>query len=129
MEEKNYLTAYVNEPQKVLKFLVELLGFSDHRHEPKTYVGKEGVTIGNHFGNNYLLLAGPVLTGPSSKANEAIIINTDNCLRDYQQFKDAGIKIHQTPRYTARGLELIISDNYGNRYLLLERRQYGEEER
>jgi hypothetical protein len=124
--EITYLTAYVNDPKKVLEFLVKHLGFFDHRRIGKRYVGKQGVLVSNRFGNNYLLVPATASIAANSNSNEPIIFNTDNCIRDYHQLMNAGIKIEQVPKYRTKGLELVISDNYGNRYLLLEKRDYQE---
>jgi len=126
MNERKYVTAYVNEPQKVLKFLTKNLDFSDHRHKKKAYIGKEGVVVGNRFGNNYLLLSNSSPTDAEPNLNETVVFETDNCLRDYHQLNNAGITIEKIPRYTSRGLEVMISDDNGNRFLLLEKREYSE---
>ena len=126
-EEQDYLTACVDEPKKVLQFLCQHLEFFDHRQIITTHVNDQGVILGNKLGNNYLFLPRSTsTTSTTDNFNEVIIINTANCLKDYHQLCIAGIKIEQVPKYTTNGLELIISDNYGNRYMLLEKRDYSE---
>jgi hypothetical protein len=125
-EEKEYQAARVNEPKKVVKFLVKYLGFFDDPGTEKKHTDKYLVKLTNRFGDNYLLAQGSPSNTSSQNVDEIITFNTDNCLRDYHQLKSAGIKIEQIPRYTARGLEVIFSDPYGNSYLLLERRDYSE---
>ena len=126
MPEEKYQTACVKEPKKVLEFLIKHLDFFDSRQEKKRYVGKLGVTVSNKLGNNYLQLLNFSLIANKPNSHEIIILNTDDCLRDYHKLKSADIKIEQIPRYTARGLEAIISDNYGNHFMLLEKRNYSE---
>jgi hypothetical protein len=124
--EPNYQTASVNEPNKVLQFLSHHLTFSDHGELQKRYIDKQGVIVGNRFGNNYVLVPGRSMISINQGTGQPIIVNTDDCLRDYHQLQGIGVKIEQTLRYSTRGLEFIISDSYDNRYLLLEKRDYSE---
>jgi hypothetical protein len=125
-EEKEYQTARVNEPKKVVKFLIKYLDFSDEHGTKNRSADKPGIAVSNRFGNDYLLVQNNALNAGDQNIDEIITFTTDNCLRDYHQLKSAGIKIEQIPRYTARGLEVIFSDPYGNCYLLLEKRDYSE---
>jgi hypothetical protein len=128
-EEQDYLRACVNEPEKVLQFLCQHLDFFDHRQMIKKYINDQGVILGNKLGNRYQFLPRSVSTSATSTIdnfNEVIVINTANCLKDYHQLRTAGIKIEQVPKYTTKGLEFVISDNYDNRYMLLEERDYSE---
>jgi len=119
-----YSTACVNRPAEAYRFLNRHLNFVNYQTETReTGDGSEGVLIGNKFGNNYLLCPP---AGRTESAYETIVINTDNCLRDFHQLKNAGIQIEKAPKYTANGLEAIIADNYGNRYLLVEKRDYSD---
>ncbi len=125
-EEKEYQTAKVNEPKKVVKFLIKYLDFLDEPGMKNRPADKHGIAVGNRFGNDYLLIQGSASNDGGQNVDEIITFNTDNCLRDYHQLKSAGVKIEQIPRYTTRGLEVIFSDDYGNHYLLLEKRDYSE---
>lgn len=125
-EEKEYQVARVNEPKKVVKFLVKYLGVFDDQGTEKKHTDKHVVKLGNRFGDNYLLVQSSHSNISDQNVDEIITFHTDNCLRDYHQLKSAGIKIEQIPGYTARGLEVIFSDPYGNHYLLLEERDYSE---
>jgi hypothetical protein len=125
-KDKEYQAARVNEPKKVMKFLIKYLDFLDEAGTKNWPADKHGIAVSNRFGNDYLLVQGSPSNTANQNIDETITLNTDNCLRDYHQLKSAGIKIEQVPRYTARGLEVIFSDNYGNHYLLLEKRDYSE---
>jgi hypothetical protein len=125
-EEKEYQTKRVNEPKKVVRFLVKYLGFFDDQGTEKKHTEKHVVKLSNRFGDNYLLVQGSYSNISDQNIDKIITFHTDNCLRDYHQLKSAGIKIEQIPRYTARGLEVIFSDPCGNHYLLLEERDYSE---
>jgi hypothetical protein len=125
-EEKKYRAARVNEPKKVVKFLIKHLDFFDDPIAKKGDTDKNGIRISSKFGDDYLLVQGSAASIAGQNAGETITFNTDNCLRDYHQLKSIGVKIEQIPRYTNRGLEVIFSDDYGNHYLLLEKRDYSE---
>jgi hypothetical protein len=125
-EEKKYQTARVNEPKKVVKFLIKHLDFFDEPGTKNRTADKHGIAVGNRFGNDYFLVQASASNAGDQNIDEIITFNTDNSLRDYHHLKSAGIKIEQIPRYTARGLEVIFSDPYGNHYLLLEERDYSE---
>ena len=125
-EEKEYQAVRVNEPKKVVKFLIKYLDFFDEAGTKNRSADKHGIAVSNRFGNDYLLVQGSASNAGDLNVDEIVTFNTDNCLRDYHQLKSAGIKIEQIPRYTTRGLEVIFSDTYGNYYLLLEKRDYSE---
>lgn len=119
-----YSTACVNKPAEASRFLNLHLDFINHNISNIAQTGNgEDVFVGDKQGNNYLLCS-PSTT--AKKTDEATIINTDNCLRDLHQLKNAGIQIIQSPKYTAEGLEAIFADNYGNKYVLVEKRDYSD---
>jgi len=119
-----YLTACVNKPAEASRFLNLHLNFVSYGNDvTEPCDNGEGVLIGNKYGNNYLLCSH---AAASKKPNDAIIINTDNCLRDFHQLKNAGIQILHAPKYTADGLEAVFADNYGNQYVLVEKRDYSD---
>jgi predicted enzyme related to lactoylglutathione lyase len=53
-----------------------------------------------------------------------IVIETDDCIRDYCTFKKAGVRFKSEPQYFAAGLMANFSDPFGNLYALLEVRNY-----
>jgi hypothetical protein len=119
-----YSTACVNKPAETSRFLNLHLNFVNHNTDAAEQCDSgDGVLIGNKFGNNYLLCAP---SAAAKKSDEAIIINTDNCLRDFHQLKNAGIQIVKAPKYTTTGLEAVFADNYGNKYVLVEKRDYSD---
>ena len=119
-----YSTACVNKPAEAYGFLNRHLNFISHDDDvPGLSSSGEGLLVSNKFGNNYLLSPA---AGMPENLNEAIIINTDDCQRDFHQLKTAGIQIGKTPKYTANGLEAAFADNYGNKYVLVEKRDYSD---
>ncbi|CAN5331745.1 hypothetical protein BH09BAC6_BH09BAC6_36140 [soil metagenome] len=127
-EELTYLNMCVREPEKTMKFLTLHFGFFNNRGLSEIdKPAKQGFLIGNKFGNNYFI---PLQSKSDSQAvsfNKPIVINTDDCLRDYHHLRVAGINFEGMPRYTPNGLEVVISDKNGNRYTLLEKRDYSAE--
>lgn len=55
-----------------------------------------------------------------------IILNTDDCLKDYHLYKTAGVSFYEAPRYLPAGLTAEFLDPGGNRFILLEERSYTE---
>jgi len=121
---QNYLTAHVNEPFKVFQFLHQHLNFCEMGN---AYPGTGEVAAGNKCGNEYLLVSGASPTKTDQNDfSETIVVNTDDCLKDYHRLRQTGVKVEQAPRYTSKGLEAVFSDIYGNRYVVIEERDYSE---
>jgi hypothetical protein len=118
-----YLQLSVREPEEACQFLVKYLGFSKYTVPgKKVNAERQAFLVCNRFGNSYLLT--PVFL---LQSDEEIIVNTDDCLRDYCQLNLAGLKFEKKPQYTSDGLEVKIIDHNGNKYKLLEKRDYTEE--
>lgn len=56
-----------------------------------------------------------------------IILNTDDCLNDYHTLKTSGVVFIDEPQYLPIGLAAYFSDTWGNKFLLLEERNYNEQ--
>jgi len=126
MEGSPYLNLSVKEPEKTLKFLTQYLGFFNYRNlQPLPSARETGVLIGNKFGNNYFIQGRAYKQ--ADEGVKPIVINTDDCLRDYHHLNASGIKFSRAPRYTPNGLEVVFVDAYGNKYTLLEKRDYSED--
>ena len=55
-----------------------------------------------------------------------LILNTDDCLKDYHHLKAAGIIFKTEPQYLTVGLAAEFNDDYDNQYILLEERNYND---
>jgi hypothetical protein len=55
-----------------------------------------------------------------------IILNTDDCLKDYHNLKTLGVNFKEQPQYLAAGLYAEFNDDYGNEFILLEERNYND---
>ncbi len=66
---------------------------------------------------------------PSNNSNDfktCILLNTDDCLNDYHLYKTSGVFFCIAPRYLPTGLVAEFLDPDGNRFILLEERNYTE---
>jgi len=116
--ELNYLPVCVNEPEKVIAVLEEHLGFYRCVYQPLPGL------IRNEYGDHYLLQS-PEDTRESTSGPE-LTIPTNDCLRDYLRLFKAGFTVETLPHYTDDGLKVTIRDDAGNRFLIVEKRDYAE---
>lgn len=57
----------------------------------------------------------------SQAANHVfLVVETDNCRRDYENMKSQGVVFLGEPQEVPWGVEVVFEDLYGNRYDLLE---------
>jgi hypothetical protein len=122
--ESMYMIMKVDEPEKVLRMLSEIFGFAQRGLTAKGR--KEGIIAEDRYGNKVLLVQRGGTLPISKETTEAVLIYTPDLLKTYFRLQAAsyGIKIEQVPKYTEKGLELIFLDRYGNRFILLETRDY-----
>jgi hypothetical protein len=125
IEDLIHLQLSVHEPEKACRFLIVHFGFFKCDLDGKRIPEKQGFLICNNFGDRYLLTA-KNNSFSMIDADEIILVNTDDCLRDYHLLNIAEIRFAGKPKYTSNGLEATIIDDYGNRYTLLEKRDYSE---
>jgi len=120
----------VNEPDKVLNFLTERMGFTvapaDILQTGTSKGNLKCIALRNSYGNQYLL---PVNNANSrvnkSMGNNTIVINTDDCLREYYNLRKVEeIAFYGKPKYLPEGLAFEAADKWGNGYILLEKRNY-----
>jgi len=78
----------------------------------------------------YLLLipqeAGKESVLPADDPNYRIIINTNDCLKEYIDMREGGIEFEERPKYLPSGLGACFKVGEGARYLLLEERNYDQ---
>lgn len=57
-----------------------------------------------------------------SQAGEHVflVVETDDCLRDYEQMKEKGVRFADEPKHMPWGIEVVFEDVYGNRLDLLQ---------
>lgn len=59
-----------------------------------------------------------------SLRSERIVLNTDDCLRDYYKLKSLGVTFLNKPEYLSVGLSVRFTDPSGNQFSLFEQRDY-----
>ena len=55
---------------------------------------------------------------------DRIVLNTDDCLRDYYKLKTLGVRFLNKPEYLSVGLTAQFADPSGNIFALFEQRDY-----
>lgn len=55
---------------------------------------------------------------------DEIVIHTNDCIEKYCLLKSKGVSFKHSPAYFPEGLKAEFTDNFGNRYSLLELRKY-----
>jgi len=124
-EELTCVDIYVKEPKKTLLFMTQYLGFFNYGTLSELEKpGRHGFMVKNKWGNNFFI----ALQSDSCLPPQPLMVNTDDCLRDYYCLDKAGVKCQGTPSYTSNGLQLTVTDHSGNKYILLEQRDYSDEE-
>ncbi|GIQ71349.1 hypothetical protein XYCOK13_41730 [Xylanibacillus composti] len=53
-----------------------------------------------------------------------LVVETDDCYRDYEQMKARGVTFHGEPSEVPWGVEVVFEDLYGNRLDLLQPREF-----
>jgi predicted enzyme related to lactoylglutathione lyase len=56
-----------------------------------------------------------------------IVLSTDDCLKDYHQLLAEGLVFTKEPHYLPIGLVAEFADQFNNRYVLIEERNYNED--
>jgi hypothetical protein len=115
----------VHEPENTSRFLIKHFGFFKTGIPGRATSEKHGFLICNSFGNKYLLTSKHSMESGFTR-DEVIVVNTDDCLRDYHLLNATGITFEKKPQYTRNGLEAVIIDQYRNIYKLIEKRDYSD---
>jgi predicted enzyme related to lactoylglutathione lyase len=120
-----YFLVYVDDMDKELAFYIEKLHFKNKR-VISLPDDKEGILLQpNNGGHGELCLC--LIEKSASDSNlPTVILNTENCLKEFHYLKYRGVKAAQLPRYISLGLSAGFSDGLGNKFLLLEERDYSE---
>ncbi|WLD93909.1 VOC family protein [Alkalihalobacillus sp. AL-G] len=60
------------------------------------------------------------LVGKQAADHVFLTVSTDDCIGDYKQMKEKGVKFHGGPTDVPWGIEVVFEDLYGNRIDLVE---------
>ncbi len=119
-----YTPVPVSNPLRVKDFLTGMLGFM-HWENTTLINGMEGIVVWGNKGNDSSLFLLKSTDPDDGRAK--VIINTDDCLRDYHQLTEAGVRFITKPEYISMGLAADLVDADGNEFTLLEERNYSDE--
>ena len=118
--EIKYVTLYVNSISSEVDFCTDKLGFKVLKHT-KVLDEKECV----------ILIRGEEAVGvmliesdQKEDLHATITINTNDFLRDHFELKSHGVSFLSEPEYTPAGIAAAFEDPSGNRWVLIEEREY-----
>ena len=118
----SYVPDLVPQIADALDFVIEKLQFFPTekfflRDGPKN----EPIELRDSNGNLLSLIMQQIEYSPQFNY---IIFHTDDCLRDYHKYTQAGVEFISRPEYTEAGLRVDFLGHKENRYTLLEERIY-----
>jgi len=116
MQTNNYIKSPTSTTDKAVELLVQALEFEVINGEYLFEDGK-GILLNNPHGDTLL-----ITQQNETQPGKPVIINTPDCLKSCFQLSACGVKIIDHPYYTTDGLAAELSDQFGNRYLLIEKR-------
>lgn len=76
----------------------------------------------------YLLFIPTGAEGKNAAPDYKIIMNTNNCIKEYLTMKNSGVEFDARPQHLPVGLAANFKVADGNHYLLLEERDYNDNE-
>ncbi|MGF7038776.1 VOC family protein [Mucilaginibacter lappiensis] len=117
-----YIPVFAEDADAQIDFYTQKLGFNAISNI--CFIEGEGCTV---LQADNLDVALVVAGGNSNNTfKSCIILNTEDCLKDYHLYKTAGVFFYAAPRYLPTGLAAEFLDPGGNRFILLEERNYTE---
>jgi catechol 2,3-dioxygenase-like lactoylglutathione lyase family enzyme len=121
-----YVTLVVREYDEAIDFFTRVIGFSLQADEDRGG-GKRWVLVGPSGGGASLLLARGATAeqvghvGNQTGGRVAFFLHTDDFRRDYDAFREHGVRFVDGPRYESYGTVGVFLDLYGNKWDLIER--------
>jgi catechol 2,3-dioxygenase-like lactoylglutathione lyase family enzyme len=117
------LNLLVKDQDSAIDFFTRKLGFvvvEDVPFGPKRWVtlrlpDDEELRIAVNLAESEADLA---LVGKQAGSQPLFGIATDDCLREYRQMKEAGVKFHGEPQVQPYGTGVLLEDLYGNKIYL-----------
>ncbi|RZA00417.1 MAG: hypothetical protein EOP47_14030 [Sphingobacteriaceae bacterium] len=115
-----YIPVYAGNFEEQLEFYIGKLGFKIIDNIP-FYEGAECTLLET---GNYDVLLAMSKNNLYAEFKTCIILNTDDCVNDHHWLKVAGVDFNTEPQYLPIGLVAEFNDPGGNKFLLLEERDY-----
>ena len=117
-----YIPVFTEDIDEQIDFFTRKLGFKvADQHIIYEDAECKAIETGNS-GTYFVLVERNLIPG----AKNCIILNTDDCLNDYHLLKTKGVFFFNDPQYLSIGLAAYFLDTCGNKFLLLEERNYSE---
>ena len=116
----------VDEYDTAIDYYVGTLGF-ELREDAVQSATKRWVVVAPHGASTGLLLARAAderqrhAIGNQSGGRVFLFLETDDLVRDYQIYRERGVRFVEDPRHEAYGVVVVFEDLYGNRWDLIER--------
>jgi predicted enzyme related to lactoylglutathione lyase len=118
-----YIPVFAEDVDAQISFYTQKLGFSAISNI--SFMEGERCTVLQSDNLDVALVVGGS-NGTNNTFKSCIILNTEDCLKDYLSYKTSGVFFCTTPRYLPNGLAAEFLDPGGNRFILLEERNYTE---
>ena len=122
-----HITILVKNQDEAAKFYTEKLGFAK-REDTSFGIGMRWVTVSPKDQRNLQLTfvnadSKEKLRALGKQAGDHVFltIETDNCMRDYENMKARGVKFYGKPEEQPYGTEVVFEDLYGNLFDLIQR--------
>lgn len=122
MDTGKFFKLSVNDPAKAIDFLIANLGLKALQ-DAVDDLGNTEYLLTDREGNNYTvvkLIFNNILNNNIEYATN--IISTSDCLKDYFYLNNSGVNFEGQPEYSEDALTVRIADSWGNKYILMERR-------
>jgi catechol 2,3-dioxygenase-like lactoylglutathione lyase family enzyme len=122
-----HVTILVKNQDDAAKFYTEKLGFVKRED---TFFGKgmRWVTVSPKKQKNLELTfvnadskEKLVALGKQAGDHVLLTVETDNCMKDYEEMKSKGVKFYGKPEQRPYGTEVVFEDLYGNLFDLIQR--------
>ena len=120
-----HLTLLVRDYDEAVAYYTRVLGFVLLEDTPLGD-GKRWVRVAPSGAGCALLLARATrdpevaAVGRQTGGRVFLFLETDNLARDYQAFRQRGVRFYEEPRHEPYGTVAVFEDLYGNRWDLLE---------
>jgi len=104
-------------------FFVRFLGFK-HEGELELWPNIYCKLLSNNDNNTHIAI---IPNRDALNQKSVIILNTENCLKQYHEIAKNGVVFNHKPHYVSSGMIAEFTDKEGNQFILLEERSYSED--